>query len=265
MTVAVHFLAFAGQRSDADAVEYQVKLTNVGIQGLEFVLGGGLPEDSVYLLTGKPGTYYTTFAQQAVVNHLSRKGMAVYYSAEVGSADLRQDMFVYGWDVKPYIDDGSLLFARPSPPQLQTFTEVMPTVPYEQHIKMTSASMGALSKDFLSRLKEGRWSILNLSYLMNLYPAQEVTDLMMFWVNAVHRYGGVHFVTLLDGAHEEKQVTFLKNLVDGVFNFRFVEGFGQSEGEVEVQKLRKVVPKAKTFRHVVQSDGLFVETTARIG
>ena len=258
-------MAFQGQRSDAESAEYQVKLTNVGIQGLEFVLGGGLPEDSVYLLTGKPGTYYTTFAQQAIVNHLSRQGKAVYYSAEVASADLRQDMMVYGWDVRQYVDDGSLVFARPLPPQLQAFVELMPAVPYEQQIKMSSVGLGSLTKDFISRLKDGRWSLLNFSYLMNLYPMQEITDLMMFWVNAVHRYGGVHFVTLLDGAHDERQVTMLKNLVDGVFNFKFVEGFGQSEGEVEVQKLRKVVPKSKTFRHVVQSDGLFVETTARIG
>ena len=94
---------------------------------------------------------------------------------------------------------------------------------------------------------------------------QEINDLMLFWVNAVHKYGGVHFVLMLQGAHDERQVTFLKNLVDGVLTFKTVEGYGQSEGEVEIQKLRRVLPKSKTFRHVVQTDGLVVETTARIG
>ena len=121
------------------------------------------------------------------------------------------------------------------------------------------------TRDFLTRLKEDRWSILNISYLMNRYTPQEINDLMLFWVNAVHKYGGVHFVLMLQGAHDERQVTFLKNLVDGVLSFKFVEGFQQTEGEVEIQKLRRVLPKSKSFRHIVQSDGLVVETTARIG
>jgi hypothetical protein len=53
--------------------------------------------------------------------------------------------------------------------------------------------------------------------------------------------------------------------MDGVLSFKSVEGFGQSEGEVEIQKLRRVIPKSKIFRHVIQADGLVVETTARIG
>ena len=46
------------------------------------------------------------------------------------------------------------------------------------------------------------------------------------------------------------------------FAFHAIPG---KTGEVEIQKLRRVLPKSKTFRHVVQSDGLVVETTARIG
>ncbi len=253
------------QRSDAVSTEDQVKLTNLGIQGLEFVLGGGLPEDSVYVLTGLPGTYYITFAQQAIYSHLVKRGKAVYYTSETASTEILQDMELYRWNVRPHVDDGSLVFARPLPPALQAFVGLMPQAPNEQFINLASSGLGSLTKDFLSRIKEERWSVLNLSYLMNQYPAQEITDLMLFWVNAVHKFGGVHFVLLLEGAHDEKQVTFLKNIADGVFNFKFADGFGQSEGEVEIQKLRRVVPKAKVFRHVVQSDGLAVETTARIG
>jgi KaiC/GvpD/RAD55 family RecA-like ATPase len=248
-----------------DPADFQVKLTNLGIQGLEFVLGGGVPEDSVYFLTGLPGTYYATFAQQAIYNHLSKKGKAVYYTSEVSSTEIVQDMQLYGWDVGDYLDDGSLVFARPLPPQLQAFVQLMPAVQQEQQISLSSAGLGGLTKDFISRLKDERWSVLNLSYLMNAYPPQEITDLVMFWVNAVHKYGGVHFMLLLEGAHDEKQMTVLKNMADGVFNFKFVNGFGQAEGEIEVQKIRRVLPKSKVFRHVVQSDGLAVETTARIG
>jgi KaiC/GvpD/RAD55 family RecA-like ATPase len=258
-------LGLNGQRSDAVFAENQVKLSNLGIQGLEFVLGGGMPEDSVYILTGQPGTYFTTFAQQAIYSHLQRKGKAVYYTSEVSSTELEQDTDLYGWSFTSHVQDGSLVFVRPLPPTLQGLVSVMPRVPTEQFLNLSSGGLGTLTRDFLSRLKEERWSILNMSYLMNQYTAQEINDLMLFWVNAVHKYGGVHFILMLQGAHDERQVTFLKSLVDGVLSFKVVDGFGQAEGEVEIQKLRRVLPKSKTFRHVVQSDGIVVETTARIG
>src|SRR2546428_13176802 len=113
-------LALGGQRSDAVSAENQVKLTNLGIQGLEFVLGGGLPEDSVYLLTGIPGTYYITFAQQAIYSHLVKRGKAVYYTSETASTEILQYMELYGWEIKGYIDNGSLDFARPLRPSLQS-------------------------------------------------------------------------------------------------------------------------------------------------
>jgi len=258
-------MAYGGQRSDAVSAENQVKFSNLGIQGLEFVLGGGVPEDSVYILTGQPGTYYNTFAQQAINAHLGRKGKAVYYTSETSSVEIEQDADLYGWNYRAAVEDGSLQFVRPLPPALQGLVGLMPRVPSEQLLNLSSSGLGALTRDFLTRLKEERWSILNISYLMNQYTPQEINDLMLFWVSAVHKYGGVHFITMIQGAHDEKQVTFLKSLADGVLSFKFVEGFGQAEGEVEIQKLRRVIPKAKTFRHVVQADGLVVETTARIG
>ena len=183
----------------------------------------------------------------------------------MSSTEIEQDTDVFGWNFQSYVDDGSLLFVRPLSPSLQGLVSLMPRVPSEQLLNLSSAGLGGLTRDFLTRLKEDRWSILNISYLMNQYTPQEINDLMLFWVSAVHRYGGVHFVLMLQGAHDERQVTFLKNLVDGVLTFKFVEGFQQTEGEVEIQKLRRVLPKSKSFRHVVQSDGLVVETTARIG
>jgi KaiC/GvpD/RAD55 family RecA-like ATPase len=257
-------LAFNGQRADTDRSAPGTKLTNLGLQGLDYVLGGGLPENSAYILTGGPGTHYATFANQAIYNHLSKGGKAVYYNPEAPLNDTVEDMALYHWNVRPYLDDRSFVYSRPSPPQLQTLADLMQENPMEEVIKLGS-SLSSLTKDFVEKLKEGRWSVLSPSYLLSVYPQKEVTDLVMFWVGAVHRYGGVHFLTLPEGVHDEKHVNFLKSVVDGVLCFKFAQGFGQAEGEVEIQKLRRVIPKSKSFRHTVQPDGLAIETTARIG
>ncbi|MDG6982851.1 MAG: hypothetical protein JRM74_05280 [Nitrososphaerota archaeon] len=257
-------MAYEGQRADTEQSAPGIKLTNLGLTGLDYVLGGGLPESSLYLLMGGSGTHYVTFANQAIYNHLSKGGKAAIYSPETPLSDLTEDMALYHWNVRPYLDDRALVYSRPMPPQLLALADLMQDNPLEEVIKLGS-SLGGLTKDFVEKLKEGRWTIFSPSYLMSVYPQQEVTDLIMFWVGAVHKYGGVHFLTLPDGVHDEKHVNFIKSLVDGVLSFKFAQGFGQAEGEVEVQKLRRVIPKSKTFRHVVQADGIAIETTARIG
>ncbi len=244
---------------------FQVELTNLGMQGLEYVLKGGIPTDSVYMLTGPPGTYYTQFAQQALYNHLISKGKVVYYSVETPCTDVQQDMALFKWNLSNYIDDGAWVFSRPLPPQLQKIAELMPENPYEERINLTQSSLNALAQNFLGKLKQGRWSVLNLSFLMRSYSIIEVTDLVMFWVNAVHKFGGVHFLTLNGGIHEEKEINYIKSLVDGVFVFKFSQGFEQTEGEIEIEKIRRTIPKAKTIRHVVQEDGITIETSGRIG
>ncbi len=245
--------------------KFEVKLTNLGMQGLEYVLKGGIPTESVYMLTGPPGTYYTQFAQQALYNHLISKGKVVYYAVEIPCTDVEQDMALFKWNLSSYIDDGSWQFCRPLPPQLQKIAELIPENPHEERINLTQNSLNALAQNFLLKLKESRWSALNLSFLMRSYPITEVTDLVMFWVNAVHKFGGVHFLTLNGGIHEEREVNYIKSLVDGVFVFKFSQGFEQTEGEIEIEKIRRTIPKAKTIRHVVQDDGITIETSGRIG
>ncbi len=257
-------MAMTGQREEAEEPPSQIRFAKLGFDGLEFVLGGGLPEDAVYLLTGAPGTHYTTFAHQAIYNHLLQNGKAVYYTPDLASSDIQEDMALYGWKVRRYVDEESLLFSRPLPPPLQKLAETMAENPMEELINLGSTT-GALRTSFVGKLKDGRWSILNLSYLMTFYPPQEIIDLVMFWVNAVHIFGGVHFILLPMGGHDQNQVTLLENMVDGVLSFKFAQGFLQTEGEVQVKKLRRVRLKTKVFRHTVQDNGIVIENATRIG
>lgn len=240
-------------------------MSDFGLQGIGYILGGGFPTNSVYLLTGEPGTFYATFAQQALYNASKDKVKVVYYNSEASSEDTIQDMHTFKWDVNDAMDDGSWLFTRVVPPQLKTIVSNTPEDPREQRVDLPPNSLNALEQDFVERLNEGRWSALSLSYLMKTYPEDEVMDLVMFWVTAAHSLGGVHFILLPKGIHDETQVNYIKSLVDGVLSFKFAQGFEQAEGEIDIEKLRRVIPKAKTIRHAVQDNGLAIETTARVG
>jgi KaiC/GvpD/RAD55 family RecA-like ATPase len=243
----------------------ELGMSDFGLQGVNYVLGGGFPTNSVYLLTGDPGTFYATFAQQALNNVLKQKVKVVYYISEASSEDIMQDMDTFKWDIRSSIDDGSWVFTRVVPPQLKTIVNDTPADPKEQRIDLPAKSLLALRQDFLAKLNQGRWSAISLSYLMKTYPIDEITDLVMFWVNAAHRLGGVHFILVPKGVHDGGEINYIKLLVDGVLSFKFAQGFEQAEGEIDIEKLRRVIPKVKVIRHAVQDNGLVIETSARVG
>jgi len=243
----------------------EVGISDFGLQGVNYVLGGGFPTNSVYLLTGDPGTFYATFAQQALNNVLKQKTKVVYYISEASSEDILQDMNTFKWDISSSIEDGSWVFTRAVPPQLEAIVNDTPADPREQRIDLPAKSLLPLRQDFLAKLNEGRWSAISLSYLMKSYSIDEITDLIMFWVNAAHRLGGVHFILVPKGVHDAGEINYIKLLVDGVLSFKFAQGFEQAEGEIDIEKLRRVIPKIKIIRHAVQDNGLVIETSARVG
>ena len=51
-----------------------MKLVKTWIEGLDEVLGGGLPDKSVILLMGEPGSGYDILGQQILHQHALKEG-----------------------------------------------------------------------------------------------------------------------------------------------------------------------------------------------
>jgi KaiC/GvpD/RAD55 family RecA-like ATPase len=240
------------------------KLVPLGIPGFDISIGGGIPDGSLVLLIGGPGSHHKTFAQQALYNYAISKGKVAYYITEVTSADVRDDMMVFGWDVSNYIEDNSWLFINVLTPDLQKLAELIPQVPYEQRISLSATSLNPLKQDILTRAREGRWTCLGLSYLVERYEFREITDLILYWTAVSHTYGGIHFAVLNEGMHDEKIVNALKHLSDGVFEFTMRPRLGDSEGILTLRKLRRTLSKVRTINFIVNENGIAIETVERI-
>src|SRR5271165_7009848 len=81
-----------GQSTVTGRTPVEPGMSDFGLQGIGYILGGGFPTNSVYLLTGDPGTFYATFAQQALYNASHQKTKVVYYTSESSMDDVIQDM-----------------------------------------------------------------------------------------------------------------------------------------------------------------------------
>ena len=73
---------------------------SIGVQGLDNILGGGLPRDCFYLIQGDPGSGKTTLALQFLLEGV-REGEAVFY---VTLSDTRDELLKVtrsrGWSLE---------------------------------------------------------------------------------------------------------------------------------------------------------------------
>jgi circadian clock protein KaiC len=87
-----------------------------GIPGFDVVAEGGLPVQRTTLVTGTAGSAKTVFAVQFLVAGMEiadEKG--VFVAFEESPADIRKNVYGFGWDLERYEEEGRLVFVDASP------------------------------------------------------------------------------------------------------------------------------------------------------
>jgi len=70
---------------------------SIGVSGLDFVLGGGLPQHRVYLIEGMPGTGKTTLALQFLLDGAARGEKTLYITLAETRHELEAVALSHGW------------------------------------------------------------------------------------------------------------------------------------------------------------------------
>jgi len=83
-------------------------MIKTGISGLDEMLLGGIPEGHTVAIMGSPGTGKSTFVLQFIHTGLQTGENCVYISLEESEANLIKTALIYGWDLKPYIENKKL-------------------------------------------------------------------------------------------------------------------------------------------------------------
>jgi circadian clock protein KaiC len=86
-----------------------------GIEDLDNMLQGGLPQGKSYLLTGAPGTGKTTFAAQFIQEGLKRGENGIFISIDEKPSHMVEDIESLGWDLRTPADEGRLTLLDVSP------------------------------------------------------------------------------------------------------------------------------------------------------
>ena len=89
----------------------QPKKLSTGIEGLDVLLGGGLPEKRTILVVGGPGSGKSILCTQFLKEGLEKYNEGtVYVSPDYSKKAFTHDMLQFGWDFETYEKNGRFLF-----------------------------------------------------------------------------------------------------------------------------------------------------------
>ena len=86
-------------RPTTPEVGEEIPRARTGVQGLDAILGGGLPTNHLYLLEGEPGTGKTTIALQFLLEGVSKGERGLYVTLSESAAELKAVASSHGWDL----------------------------------------------------------------------------------------------------------------------------------------------------------------------
>jgi len=91
-----------------------IERVSTGLRGLDDMLQGGLPKESVVLLSGACGTGKSTFAMQFLYYGAKyRNEPGVYVTLEENPDKFVENMSLFGWDLQKLIGQKKLLVIKP--------------------------------------------------------------------------------------------------------------------------------------------------------
>ena len=253
------------QRIPSSAIDElkKTKLLPSGVPGFDVSIGGGVPDGSLILLLGEPGSGFDIFALQMLYEQ-ARLGKKVFYvSVDKPPSEVELEMMTFGWNIETfksigswsYIDAYSAKYASPD-------ESSSPVISWDKGL------LNLLRTKFVNLVGKSTQSftiIDTLSHLLLDYEDDQVRDLVEnFTNNVVRKVGGVHMMLMIKGMHDPKIETLFSHLADGVIDFYLRERSDQLQRTFRVRKMRKAIYDTRLYPVNLEEDGLQIETARRL-
>ena len=220
-----------------------------GCEGLDDVLGGGLPVGHFYLIEGEPGTGKTTLALQFVAEGLKRGEKVLYVTLSESRDELMAVASSHGLE----LDDTVVLEVRPSEDDLKP--EGQYTVFHPAEVELNDRVQAIMAE--VDRRKPSRLVIDALSEVRML-----AKDPLRYrrQVLSLKEYAPENCtVILLDDRSSRYADLELHSIVHGVVSMsRVSRDYGKTMRRIEVTKLRGSAFREGYHDYLIRNGGVLV-------
>ncbi|MES3517347.1 MAG: KaiC domain-containing protein [Natronomonas sp.] len=251
--------ALGGAPSDAgiddgfdEDLDSDIPRIDLGIDGLDEMIQGGVPERSLLAVIGSAGTGKTTFGIQFLQQGLKNDEKGVYITLEEDRNAVLRAAEEKGWSFEDHIESGELA--------------VVDLDPIEMSNSLTSirGDLTRLIESFgADRLVLDSVSLLEMMYDKQSDRRTEVFD----FARSLKRAGVTTMVTSEADSSDPytSKYGIIEYLTDGVFILQYVRSeFGETRMAVEIQKIRNANHSRETKPYEITSEGISVYKQADI-
>ena len=225
---------------------------DLGIEGLDAMIQGGVPERHLLTVIGGAGTGKTTFGLQFLAHGLERGEKGVFITLEQSRQSILATADEWGWGFSEYDRDDELAVLDIDPIEMANSLDNI------------QAELPALIEEFgAERLVLDSVSLLEMMYDDQAKRRTEVFD----FTRSLKQIGVTTFVTseASESTPFASRNGIIEYLTDGVFILQYVRGEGQETRlAVEIQKIRNTNHSRAQKPYEITSGGLSVYEQASI-
>jgi len=224
-----------------------------GITQLDRMLGGGVPQGHVVLLSGNTGTGKTTFGMQFIVEGNRTGEKAVFVALEESITQIKKTAVEHGWDFDKPEQEGKLSFVTTglidiSPDRL--LYQIVNAVDRIGATRLVVDSVSSLMSATMSE-EQVRQFLIQLSAFLK---RKGVTCVMNYLCSA--NFGAMKGQLLSNIMSNEMR---LSSITDGLIMLLYVER-GQSVRKLlNVLKLRGSVHSKEVFRYEIRKGKIVIQ------
>ncbi|AOL17256.1 KaiC domain-containing protein [Sulfolobus sp. A20] len=226
------------------------------IPGLDEILYGGIPERSIVLLSGGPGTGKSIAAKQFIYNGLVRDEAGIYVTLEEHPVSVLRSFKHFNWDVMKYEKDGKFAI-------VDAFTGGVGSIAQrEKYVVKQVDSVDELSEVLRQAIKDIKATRLAIDSVSTLYltkPAM-ARSVVMKLKRVISGLGcTAFFVSQVSVGERGFGGPGVEHAVDGIIRLDLDEIDGKLYRSIIVWKMRDT--KISMVRHPMEiaDNGIVVE------
>jgi KaiC domain protein len=242
-----------GDDFDEEEFESDIPRIDLGIDGLDEMIQGGVPERSLMVAIGSAGTGKTTFGMQFLDRALAKDERAIYITLEESRERVLNSATEKGMPFDEYAESGQLAIVDIDPVEMaNSLTSIRSELP-------------RLIEEFgASRLVLDSVSLLEMMYDDQARRRNEVYDFTKSLKAA-----GVTTMLTSEASEDSPYVSrhgIVEYLTDGVFILQYVRpsNFQETRLAIEIQKIRDANHSRETKPYDITGDGISVYQSANI-
>ncbi|MFB6197153.1 MAG: KaiC domain-containing protein, partial [Halobacteriaceae archaeon] len=234
--------------------ESEIPRLQLGIEGLDAMIQGGVPKRSLIVTIGAAGTGKTTFGlqflEEGITEHDQR---GVFITLEESHDRIVTSAEEKGWDFEQYIEDGDLAVVDLDPIEMANSLESI-----RDELSTLVENFGA------DRLVLDSVSLLEMMYDDQASRRTEIYD----FTKSLKRAGVTTMLTseASESSPHNSRFGIIEYLTDAVFVLRYVrpDDFRETRLAVEIQKIRDANHSRETKPYEITNEGISVYRQANI-